>query len=122
MEINERVSWNLAEALIIQLGNLLAQSNSNYLNGRIDKAFFCLKVIRQRIIQSLKPDERKQIIELEKEFVGNGFSKVNQIKEYQNQKQKQMVVYEKYNTLIMDFLEKYGYLIKKQEDDTRINV
>ena len=37
-------------------------------------------------------------------------------------KQEQMRIYEEYNTLIMDLLEKYGYLIKKREDTTNIIV
>ena len=105
MDVGERVSWNLSEGLIRQLSNLLAQSNARYLAGNIEGAFYCLKVVRQRIIQSLKEDEREKCFELEKKFSNNSFSSINQKEQHNNFKMKQYLVYDKYNTLLMDYLE-----------------
>lgn len=129
IKVTEQVSWTLSMALINQLSDLLREATRLYLNGDIEKAFFRLKAVRMRIIQNLKQTksnpERKQCLDKEIEFFKLKLNKEelieNKIK-YIETKQEQMRVYEDYNTLLMDLLEKYGYLIKKREDNTNIIV
>jgi len=122
ISITDKVAWNLDGPLLAQIGNLLQQSTSNYLGGKIESAFFCLKSIRQRIIHCLKDDERKVCLNAEKNFKRNSFSNVNQKEKFSNFKNKQYESYDTFNTIIMDFLQKYGFVGKKMEDNTRINV
>ena len=121
IEVTDKVSWNLSMPLLQQIGNNLQDSNNNFLNGRIEKAFFCLKVIRMRIIHSLNKDERKLCADIEKRFKRNPHSNINQKSKYYDFKNEQYTLYDDFNTLIMDLLEKYGYTIKEQEDNTNIN-
>jgi len=127
--VTEKVSWTLSMALIIQLSDLLKSATNLYLVGNIDSAFFRLKAVRMRIIQNLKATaknpERQICLKYEIEFSKLRLNKEDLIKDkarYYETKDKQMMVYEKYNTTIMDLLEKYGYLIKKREDTTNIVV
>ena len=130
--VTEQVSWTLSLELIKQLANLLQQATYYYLKGDIENAFFRMKTVRMRIIQNLKEDkknkERTKCFELEAEFVKNKIIRdvnldgVLDNKDRRNIKENQMRIYEEYNTLIMDLLEKYGYLIRKREDNTRISV
>jgi len=127
--ISEQVSWTLSLALINHLASLLQQATNYYLAGDIEKAFFRLKAVRMRIIQNLKDTdkhpERKKCIDKEIEFAKKKINKkllTDNPGDYLKAKQDQMRTYEEYNTLIMDLLEKYGYLIKKREDRTSIVV
>jgi uncharacterized ubiquitin-like protein YukD len=114
----EQVAWNLASQLLMEIGNLLNHANSHFLNGRIDLAFYNLKAVKFRIIQNLKPEERKKFTEIEKDLA----KEIEEDEEESTIKisNKGEVLFEKYNELLMDSLEKYGYTIKKQEDRTQI--
>ena len=122
MEVTDKVSWNLSEQLIFSIASVLNQATRAYLQGQIEKAFNAMRGVRQRIIQSLDSGEREQAFDLEAEFNYNFYDPVTQKKDYFEFRKKQYEVYERYNTLVMDFLEKYGYTIRKREDNTRINV
>lgn len=119
--ISDKVSWNLSMPLLQQIGNQLQSSNLYFLNGKIEQAFFCLRVIRMRIIHSINTAERKKCSDAEKAFSRNPNNPVNEKVKYSTFKEKQYNMYDEYNTIIMDLLEKYGYTIKKQEDHTSIN-
>jgi len=130
--VTEQVSWTLSLVLIQQLGNLLQQATYYFLKGDIENAFFRLKAVRMRIIQNLKEKskdkERTKCFEIETEFSKNKIIRdINSDGIINNAdkrkiKENQMRLYENYNTLIMDLLEKYGYLIRKREDNTRISI
>ena len=120
--ISDQVAWNLDGALLGQIGNLLQNSTNNYLTGNIEKAFYYLKTVRQRIVHCLKENEREKCFAVEKRFKKNFYSPINQQKEYGSHKYAQFDIYDEFNTIIMDLLQKYGYVGKKREDNTRINV
>ena len=109
---SEQVEWNLSAALIAEIQNLLSISNRAYLNGNLIKAFWCLKAVKFRFIQSLNAEERKQLKGLEKDFT-------KAIKE--NKKSERAYIYEKYTESIMDLLQSYGYLIPLKKDSKRIS-
>ncbi len=108
-KINQ-VEWNLSQALIAEMQYLLSTSNRLFLSGNIDRAFWALKAVKFRFIQSLDSDERKKLKEIEKDFYDNVKNKNQQAR-----------VYDKYNETIMDYLEVYGYLIPQKKDTHRIS-
>ena len=66
-EINQ-VEWNLSSALIAEIQSLLSISSKLYLVGNLKKAFWSLKAVKFRFIQSLNNDERKKLRDIEKDF------------------------------------------------------
>lgn len=108
----EQVAWNLSSSLIMEIANLLQRSSNNYLTGNITKAFWSLKAIKLRIIQSLNLDERKEFKKLEEKMI-NARSEQSD--------SNISLHFEEYNELLMDKLEKYGYTISKKEDMTKMN-
>ncbi len=108
----DQVEWNLSSALIAEIQSLLSISNRAYLNGNLSKAFWCLKTVKFRLIQSLDPKERTSLKEIEMNFM----------KAMKERKKPMMAyLYEKYTENIMDYLEAYGYLIPKKKDSKRIS-
>jgi hypothetical protein len=106
----DQVEWNLSQALVAEMQYLLTTANKLFLNGNIDKAFWALKAVKFRFIQSLDKDERKALKKIEESFYKNKKSK-----------NKQAYHYDEYNETIMDYLEIYGYLIPKKKDTHRIS-
>lgn len=123
----EKVSWNLSQALIMELGNLLRRASDYYIRANYQLALNSLQAVRQRIIQSLDPTERKDLrnqeVELQKLIYGEsqentGFKVTSKFYKIRAELQHK---FEDYNEALMDLLEKYGYLINKKEDQTNLN-
>ncbi len=109
---SDQVEWNLSSALIAEIQSLLSISTRLYLAGNLKKAFWALKAVKFRFIQSLENKERTSLRKIEKDF----YEAIN------NKKTNVMAfLYEKYTEEIMDLLEAYGYLIPKKKDSTRIS-
>jgi hypothetical protein len=108
-ELNQ-VEWNLSQALVAEMQYLLTTANKLFLSGNINKAFWALKAVKFRFIQSLDKKERKKLKDIEKDFYENT-----------KNKNKQAYVYDEYNETLMDYLEIYGYLIPKKKDTHRIS-
>ena len=106
----QQVEWNLSSAIILEIQALLSKASNYYLGQNIKKAFWTLKTLKFRFIQSLDVDERKELKEIEKDFVSN-----------HKNKGKVIILYESYAEKIMDLLDSYGYLLQKKKDSTRIN-
>jgi len=121
----KKVSWNASEGLIMEICNRRAMANTHYINGNMRKAFTTLITIKQSVIQSFAVDEREQLKEIETKFntissalYPSGSSSFNPI--VRNAYQQALFISKKfyalYNDLLMDLLEKYGYLIGEQTD------
>ncbi len=108
----DQVEWNLSSALIAEIQSLLSISNRAYLGGNLARAFWCLKTVKFRFIQSLDKEERGVLKELEKKFIKAIRAKQKPVMAY---------LYEEYTEKIMDFLQQYGYLIPKKKDSKRIS-
>ncbi len=107
---NQQVDWNLAAAILGEIQSLLGTATRLYLSGNITRAFWTLKAVKFRFIQSLNEDERKALKKLEKRFrkhIGSPGAKA--------------YLYDIYQEEIMDLLETYGYLIQKKKDSHRIS-
>lgn len=113
-DITKEVSWNASQGIIFQISNLLDTATKRYLEGKNKEWFFRLKAIKMRIIQSLESGERKELKEKEGE-IEKLFSS-NKIID----KVKITSAIERYNELLMDFLDEYGYLIQKKTDMGRM--
>lgn len=121
-----KVSWNLSESLIKEIGALLQQASAYYADRYFGKCFDCLVSVKNRAIQSFSEEERTAFTAAEAELV-------LYLKAYNHQELMQVnpqlwnktnnLAYKKlnkYNAMLMDGLNKYGYLIKLQEDRTRL--
>jgi hypothetical protein len=104
----QRVEWNLSSAIIAEIGAMLAQASSVYTKGKIQKCFYYLNAIKMRIIQTLDNKEREQFKKLELSLF--------------NEKRRNKFGYllADYNTLLMDKLEKYGFLLQKKADKSSL--
>lgn len=127
------------------MSNLRASANSHCLKGDYAKAFECLRAVKRSVIQSFRKQEREALKQKEKEFeeclsIRNfikpiGFSnqlnfpkeffkeesKVENVKKEILNKIKNIVpLYEQYNEMLSDLLEKYGYLIPIKEDASKM--
>lgn len=116
------VSWNLSQAVIYELQNLLTQATNNYIRGDPIKSYFCLKAVKMRVIASFKPEERKSLRKLEIDIA----EQITQIRKEEDSLRKQELLnifsahYEFYNEKLIDLLDKYGYLISKKQETSRM--
>lgn len=129
MDEQEQVSWNMSYGLIVEISQLLAEANRNWLNGCFDKAFFSLKGVKMRISQTLSTEERQALKDLEAKKVpsvtlfremkakykGNDILLSDALREYT------AIQYENYNEALMDLLETKGFLISKKKDASKMN-
>lgn len=115
---SNQVEWNLSSAIVGEIQRLLSVSTTAYLNGNLVKAFWCLKAVKFRFIQSLTKDmgeekgERSKLKGIEKSFYESS---------KKNKRNEMAYYYDIYTETIMDLLEEYGYLIPKKKDSTRIS-
>ena len=127
-----QVGWNLSQGLLFEIGNLLVLANQKYLAGDRERWFYTLKAIKFRVIHSFRKEEREALKKLEATIQG-GIGRIERFEHHSitnmdkeelqqlrtaNQKINKI---EEYNELLMDYLDKYSYLIKKKEDHTDIN-
>ena len=105
-----QVEWNLSAGILQEIQALLSKASNYYLGQNIKKAFWTLKTLKFRFIQSLEDKERKELKKIEEDFVSN-----------HKDKGKVIILYENYAEKIMDLLDSYGYLLQKKKDSTRIN-
>lgn len=119
-----KASFNMAQILISQIGNLLAQTNYNYVRGDIPLAFYCTQSIKMNIVQNLDQDERKKLNELESklaELIENyNLVKRNKRDEAKVINKKIAGLYLKYKEEVMDLLNKYGYLVSERQDASKM--
>ncbi len=115
----DQVEWNLSAALVAEIQTLLLKATAAYNKGGIPQAFYFMKSIKFRFVQSLDKDERKKLRSIEGIFskIKRGYLKIGSY----NSKDSLSIVYERYNIEIMDLLQLYGYLIPLKKDSTRIS-
>lgn len=120
----DKIDWNLSALIAEELGGLLAKATNNYLNGNLPNMFYCLKAIKMRVIQNIKVDERKILSDKEKEID----KQILNLKFIGKKKRKELFIaqsnlartIEEYNELVLDLLDKYEFLFKKQSDHKRM--
>lgn len=123
---NSQVAWNLSSSLIMEVSELLVKADQEYLQGKPDNAYYSMKAIKMRIVNSLNAEERKYLKAMESKVVrwvsiANMYASKYKYKEASQARAVLAEKYEEYNETIMDLLDKYGYLIQRKEDKTKIN-
>jgi len=132
----EKVSWNLSQALIFEISNMLKLSSTNYILMNFEKSFTALKCVKMRIIANLNEDEIMEFVTLEKNCkIGLIKQKVTKFKESnqfgcpyteddfnaaKNIKVNLVDAIDEYNEKIMIALKKYGFLIPAKKDSTQM--
>ncbi len=131
----QQVEWNLSGPLIAEIAGLLALASAHNLKGKYQKQFITLRAVRMRFIQNLEKDERKNLYDTESEFASNmSKSKMtaeeircmhdgshdSRAKDRTLAWNTAMTSLEEYNTLIMDLLDKYGFLLNRKTDSSKI--
>lgn len=123
----QKVSWNVAEGLIMEISNRRALANTYFINGNIRKALSTLISIKQSVIQSFEKGERENLAKIEDKFnrISSALSKAaaNSFNTKTNEAYKQAMTlakkfYSEYNDTLMDLLENYGYLIGGKNDES----
>ena len=123
---NIQVSWNLSQSIIQEMSNLFQRADDNYINRNYSKAFECYRTIKQRAIQSFNPEERKKFQAIEEEILLSlSASSDENIKNNHPALFRKAInnIFKKldeYNTLLMDTLNKYNYLIPPKKDRTKL--
>ena len=129
MEEVAKVSWNASQGLIAEISNRRASANTHFINGNIRKAFNTLVAMKQSVIQSIADGDRKKLKLLEDKF--NDFSKYLYLSSassfnkkdreiYSLAKKVSTKIYSEYNDLLMDLLQKAGYLIGELSDASKM--
>ena len=125
----KKVSWNASQGLIMELSNRRSYSNTFFVNGDIRKAFHSLVAIKQSVVQSFNKEEREQLNKIEEKFerfsaylhktsANSWDTKTREA--FLSSKKLSCKVYAEYNELLMDLLDKYGYLIGEQTDASKM--
>lgn len=121
----EQVAWNLSQQLILQISYLIQQSTANYIAGNLTKCYFHVKEIRTLIFADLNSEEVKELKEFEMKI---GSSSVKAKPKISSHPTKDELTYramenmylDKYRTRMMELLNKYGYLISKKADKSKM--
>ena len=130
MSESEKVAWNLSGGLIDHMVYLVTTASRFYINRDTEEAYRTLKVIRLLVIPSLKKEEREKLKSLELKVQSiitklntttpRGFEKPK--KEHLESRSHLLIAYEEYFEELMDKLNKYGYLIQKKDDMTKLGI
>lgn len=132
--IAEQVSWNLSESIIQQIGELLHQSRTAYLNGELDKCFYAVREIIFLIYADLNEDERNKIEDMRKRFLEyHKLSRVPNIKikkilekqygevpDFVDLKAKADEELAELRKYLMILLDANGYTIQKKQETQRM--
>lgn len=105
--------WNLSQALIMQIGELLRQASYEWLNGYSGKAFWCYREIFYLVLPDMSIKELKKGRNLELEYFRN--SKENGMKSINLN-----IILTNYRSFIMMVLKRHGYFISRKEDSSRM--
>ena len=112
-----QASFNLAQHFIFTIAGYLTEGGTHFLNGRLDKYFWSLVLVKRRIYAFLEPDEKLGIDALEREIKGE-IPKLIIKTSYSEPKIVEKL--ENYDAMIMEYLRKYGLLVPPKRDRTKL--
>jgi transcriptional regulator with XRE-family HTH domain len=135
-EISEQSAWNLSQHDIFLMGNLWRMATSKYLRGDTHGAYFETVEIRNLLHTDLKSEEDSFLNEIEKRIdkvyvlILRIQRKLDEWEEDEApdillKKMKRLKVLHgsyvmKYRRAIREMMGKYGYLVAKKEDRTKL--
>jgi len=124
-----KAAWNTSESLIGEIGRLRTLCDNQYIKGQIKSATRTLLAIKMCVVHNFNSEELKEINKLRKELIQrqiiidsydmSGFNKIPN-DDYVKKKAELDYYYELLNDKIQELLGKYGYLIDKREDRTKL--
>lgn len=122
---SEQVAWNLSQQLIFQIGHLLQRASQNYVTGYMDKCYFDVREIRTLIFADLSKEEIIELKTLEGKItnaIAKSRSKISSKPTEEEKKYRaiQNLFLSRYRERMMELLSKYGYLISKKQDSSRM--
>jgi hypothetical protein len=110
-----QVSWNLSSCIIQEIAEHLVNSSRYFTLGKIANSYWELVVIEMRIGTYLDAKEKAELYKLSG-IITKGIKENSSLEE----KMLSSACFRKYNDLIMDYLKKYGFLIKPAEDSKKM--
>lgn len=135
------VAWSMDQAQLFSIAGLLNEADRFYFLGDYQKCFVMFQNIKFRIIPNLSVEERKVLNDLELEFnfsfLACCLSRDKEELSYKFHNNPKLLNYcnkiisvggdglrtniDSYRVMIMDLLQKYGYLAKMKKDSTLMN-
>ena len=112
----EEVRFNLGQAQLELIAELLKESSIQYLKGNKIKWFFTMKNIKFQIVSRLSTDERKELAESERLII-TLYKMHNQTRDMKYQNRMAYLI-EKYDIRIKELLETKGFLVPSRESKT----
>lgn len=125
----EQSSWNLSQYIIDSIGHLLQSASLNYRQGRINKCYFDFQEIALLINTDLNEEESKKIEDLNKkigvllQFLDKedyGSMTAEDKREILLKRNECSSNIRQYRLYIMSLLGKYGYLVQKKQDSSKM--
>ncbi|MBS3099354.1 hypothetical protein J4462_04020 [Candidatus Pacearchaeota archaeon] len=116
------VEWNLSQALIISISQLLDRASRLFLAGDLINSFWSYREAKFQMIPSLNEEERTNMNNLEDQFlIKRKRTRLMTKEEYKRRLNQASQIYETYRVNLMDLLKKYGFYISPKKDKTSIN-
>ena len=125
-EENEGFSsqWNTSLGLTHELARLRIAANSFFVVGRLSDALTYLLAVRQTASSVFSEPERKKLLGVEKEIYKNSFEKFTRTprgfqkagNEFFVAAARERLLYNKYNDLLNDCLQKHDLLLLERAD------
>lgn len=125
-EQDTKVNFNMAQGLSMELLNLRQKANYNLIKGNLKTLFNCLKAIKCSVIASISKSEREILRGLEIDIVtqleimnmnSGGFAISSK---YETARTKASLKIEDYNEMLMDILQKRGFLMGEKSDASKL--
>jgi len=110
-----QASWHLASQIIDALASYLRRGGEFFLEGRLDKYFWSLVLVKRRIFAFLDETEQKEINKIETSI--KTLLPIATIKGYYTQPMFIQSL-ENYDAQLMFYLRKYGMLVPPKKDKT----
>lgn len=113
----------------MEISNRRVMANTFFIQGNVNKAFNTLIAIKQTVIQSFLPEERKKLQDIEDKFhkisgllpLGAANSFNSKTREANKLARKIATkLYPEFNDYLMDLLQKRGYLVGQMSDASRM--
>ena len=126
---DQRVEWNMAGAVSMEMARLREQSNKFFIARNLNSATECLLALRLTATHVFSDDELTSLIALEKsllELISKtqkeviGFGNNADLKEKAQARTNLYLKFIEYNTSLTKLLDSYGFLGSRQKDRKKL--
>lgn len=134
-EYSDKSAWNLSQLWLQGINADLIRAHTYFSQGKPNLSFIFFKVAKMKLLPNLKKDEREVLAKMEVEIspkikrweianaeLSRGFhTPEDKIRLTAQLRDMALSSLEAYNEALLDFMEKYHLLLKKESDKTKIN-